>query len=137
MVSADGSVAWYFNGKRHRTDGPATERANGTKEWWINGWVISGAYSHVLTAAYDRGLPIPPEVLPDILKAMLQALNPGEQTVRLNIILNKYWPIDVKKILATLFSDSDPDIKHLAFSLLGHRTAAAHSPTPRAHVAHT
>ena len=27
---------WYFNGKLHRVDGPAIERANGSNEWWIN-----------------------------------------------------------------------------------------------------
>jgi len=28
---------WYFNGKRHREDGPAIERADGAKEWYLNG----------------------------------------------------------------------------------------------------
>jgi hypothetical protein len=28
---------WYINGKRHREDGPAFERANGDKAWYING----------------------------------------------------------------------------------------------------
>ena len=28
---------WYLNGKLHRTDGPAVERANGDKVWWMNG----------------------------------------------------------------------------------------------------
>lgn len=31
---------WYFNGTRHRTDGPAAEYACGTNEWWVNGkWI--------------------------------------------------------------------------------------------------
>ena len=34
---ADGTKVWYVNGQYHRTDGPAVEYANGTKEWWING----------------------------------------------------------------------------------------------------
>ena len=34
---ADGTKYWYQNGLRHRTDGPAIERANGTKEWFQNG----------------------------------------------------------------------------------------------------
>ena len=34
---SDGSKYWYLNGKRHRTNGPAVEYNNGTKEWWING----------------------------------------------------------------------------------------------------
>lgn len=28
---------WFQNGKRHREDGPAVERADGTREWWLNG----------------------------------------------------------------------------------------------------
>jgi len=34
---ADGTKEWYLNGKLHRIDGPAIERANGDKEWWLNG----------------------------------------------------------------------------------------------------
>ena len=34
---ADGSKAWYQNGRRHRADGPAIEWANGGKEWYWNG----------------------------------------------------------------------------------------------------
>jgi hypothetical protein len=28
---------WYLNGELHREDGPAIERANGTKAWYLNG----------------------------------------------------------------------------------------------------
>lgn len=31
------SKEWYFNGKRHREDGPAVNYANGYKEWYFNG----------------------------------------------------------------------------------------------------
>ena len=34
---ADGSKDWWVDGKRHRTDGPAVERINGSKEWYIDG----------------------------------------------------------------------------------------------------
>ena len=34
---ADGAKYWYINGKRHREDGPAVERATGDKSWYING----------------------------------------------------------------------------------------------------
>jgi hypothetical protein len=34
---ADGSKEWYLNGKLHREDGPAIEWANGGKSWWLNG----------------------------------------------------------------------------------------------------
>jgi len=33
----DGYKAWYLNGEYHRTDGPAIEMANGDKEWYLNG----------------------------------------------------------------------------------------------------
>jgi hypothetical protein len=34
---ADGSKAYYINGKAHRLYGPAIERADGSKEYWIDG----------------------------------------------------------------------------------------------------
>ena len=34
---ANGTKAWYIDGKLHRENGPAFESANGDKEWWING----------------------------------------------------------------------------------------------------
>ena len=37
VENADGTKAWYINGKQHREDGPAIEYANGSKEWWLNG----------------------------------------------------------------------------------------------------
>jgi hypothetical protein len=33
----DGYKSWFINGERHRLDGPAIEWDNGTKEWFING----------------------------------------------------------------------------------------------------
>jgi len=36
-VHANGTKEWYLNGKYHREDGPAVEKANGDKEWWQNG----------------------------------------------------------------------------------------------------
>lgn len=32
----NGDKQWYINGKRHREDGPAIEWATRTKEWYIN-----------------------------------------------------------------------------------------------------
>lgn len=34
---ADGSKAWYLNGKCHREDGPAIEYADGYKAWYLHG----------------------------------------------------------------------------------------------------
>jgi hypothetical protein len=34
---ANGSKAWYQNGKYHRTDGPAVEYTDGRKSWYQNG----------------------------------------------------------------------------------------------------
>jgi hypothetical protein len=32
----DESSDWYFNGRRHRIDGPAIEYTNGIKIWYLN-----------------------------------------------------------------------------------------------------
>lgn len=32
-----GDKFWYLNGKLHRENGPAIERANGYEEWYLNG----------------------------------------------------------------------------------------------------
>jgi len=34
---ANGNKYWYLNGKRHREDGPAVEYAYGHKYWYLNG----------------------------------------------------------------------------------------------------
>ena len=34
---ADGTKEWYIEGIRHRIDGPAIEYANGTMSWYIKG----------------------------------------------------------------------------------------------------
>ena len=36
-VFDDGSKEYWFEGKRHRTDGPAIEWANGSKQYWFEG----------------------------------------------------------------------------------------------------
>lgn len=28
---------WWLNGKLHRVDGPAVDRVDGSKEWWLDG----------------------------------------------------------------------------------------------------
>jgi hypothetical protein len=33
----DGTKEWFINGKRHREDGPAVEYYTGTKFWYLNG----------------------------------------------------------------------------------------------------
>jgi hypothetical protein len=37
LVYADGSCAWFVDGKRHRVDGPAVEYKDGYQEWWVDG----------------------------------------------------------------------------------------------------
>ena len=37
-----GAKRWYLNGKVHRLDGPAVERPNCTKYWYVNGEKLSG-----------------------------------------------------------------------------------------------
>ena len=36
-IRADGSMAWYLNDQLHRINGPAIERADGIKFWYLNG----------------------------------------------------------------------------------------------------
>jgi len=36
-VDSCGNNCYYFNGFLHREDGPAIERLNGTKEWFVHG----------------------------------------------------------------------------------------------------
>ena len=37
ILHINGAKIWRQQGKLHREDGPAVERLNGTKEWWIRG----------------------------------------------------------------------------------------------------
>jgi len=39
----DEKTEWYFEGNRHRLDGPAIECANGRKEWWVEDRKMSEA----------------------------------------------------------------------------------------------
>ena len=39
----DGSKEWRLDGQLHRTDGPAIERARGTKAWYLNGEKVGEA----------------------------------------------------------------------------------------------
>ena len=39
----DGSKMWYADDKLHRTDGPAVEQADGSKEWWLDGGLLTEA----------------------------------------------------------------------------------------------
>ena len=38
---SDGTKYWCQNDQLHRTDGPAVEESNGSKEYWINGKQLS------------------------------------------------------------------------------------------------
>lgn len=136
----DGSKHWYLNGRRHRVDGPASEYAHGTREWWLEGkahrtdgpavesadgsteWYLKGAEifppcTYVLAAACNRGILLPEEAMSEMV-AVFQTED-ARQIDHLRVILHKHWPLHVKKILATLFLDPNPAIKHLALSLLG------------------
>ena len=49
---ADGSKAWYSNGKRHREDGPAVEYPDGHKVWYLDG-VKHGEQEFLLKTAKE------------------------------------------------------------------------------------
>ncbi len=36
----NGDKFWYLNGKLHRDDGPAVEKVSGYKFWYLNGKII-------------------------------------------------------------------------------------------------
>ena len=36
-VDSDGTKRWFLKGKLHREDGPAVERSNGSKFWYLHG----------------------------------------------------------------------------------------------------
>jgi len=36
-VPPDGTRVWRADGRLHRTDGPAIEYTDGTREWWVDG----------------------------------------------------------------------------------------------------
>ena len=39
---ANGTKSWWLNGKYHRVDGPAIERADGRKQWFLNNlWIFT------------------------------------------------------------------------------------------------
>ena len=42
-VSDNGDKHWYLNGKLHREDGPAVERADDSKSWYLNDEELSEA----------------------------------------------------------------------------------------------
>lgn len=37
ICCSDIETEWFFNGKRHRLDGPAIEHPDGAKWWYVNG----------------------------------------------------------------------------------------------------
>ena len=41
IVRADGRKDWFVNGLRHRLDGPAIDYGHGRKEWFIDGTLVS------------------------------------------------------------------------------------------------
>ena len=41
-IDASGNKHWIINGEYHRLDGPAVERINGTKHWYIKDKRLSG-----------------------------------------------------------------------------------------------
>jgi len=47
---ADGSKAWWVDGKRHRLDGPALEWSNGAKFWYVDGKYLTEKQFNDLSA---------------------------------------------------------------------------------------
>jgi len=49
-VYAGGTKFWYWNGKRHREDGPAIEYSDGDKSWYLNGKKVTEEEHKKLTS---------------------------------------------------------------------------------------
>jgi hypothetical protein len=58
VIGSDGSLEWWKNGQWHRTTGPAVNRTNKKKEYWINGnnitkevesWLKTRKYTYPFT----------------------------------------------------------------------------------------
>lgn len=56
ITHADGSKTWYYSGLRHREDGPACEWANGCKNWYLNGNPMSESEFDISTNRPPRKL---------------------------------------------------------------------------------
>ena len=54
---ANGGKFWYINGERHRTDGPAVEYASGDKEWHTNGEELAYILNGKVTILTEGELP--------------------------------------------------------------------------------
>ena len=51
---ADGTKYWYQNGLRHRTDGPAIEWWDGDKWWFIDGVHLTAAEFKLAVKNHER-----------------------------------------------------------------------------------
>ena len=52
---ADGSRAWYRDGKLHREDGPAIEYADGDRLWYRDGYYMT--FDEFLATAQPKHVP--------------------------------------------------------------------------------
>src|SRR5574343_602377 len=59
IESSNGTKQWYVNGERHRTDGPAIEYSDGTKEWHVNG-------EELTEQEFNKLYPSKPMILPTV-----------------------------------------------------------------------
>ena len=61
-IDEAGTKRWYLDDKRHRQDGPAMIRADGTESWWLHGRFLGEgvegfwAYWALLTDAQRNNL---------------------------------------------------------------------------------
>jgi hypothetical protein len=77
-VNCMGTKRWYNDkGEWNRLDGPAIEFRNGTKEWWINGYLVMilGADGSTSKAKKDTMNNIPSEMKQSIITEILKGEN--------------------------------------------------------------
>ena len=53
---ADGTREWWANGQRHRLDGPANLLADGSREWWLHGVRLTEAeHAEIVARMIETG----------------------------------------------------------------------------------
>lgn len=54
QIWQDGREEWFYGGQRHRENGPAIVRPDGSNEWWIGGRLISATTQPQIRIRYSR-----------------------------------------------------------------------------------
>jgi hypothetical protein len=81
----NGDKYWFINGLKHRDDGPAVELANGYKEWWLNGKKVT---ENEVIKKYNL-------IVIDLTKIEMEIINKLKQTIKLEEIKNFMQAVNI------------------------------------------